>query len=555
MLSHQLVNEMISKSSNKKILDEVFSDHFDNLINPVSVSLGLSLKDKNVEDIVNILRENGINALPFYNQKVKEDLNCFVVDGTGIRSPILSPEDAIQATADLFEIMEKNNIKTSRAMPVSKENMIPAIARTYHNKIIDITGNNPQEQNIKKFIQQQLEIIAKMPQADFTDKDHTNSLYRGGTLGDKPYAITPHQRKRDGVYASNNVNTSIEYADGKKGNGFSFEEIEINGTKVSYGFLYEFEKSDNQRFYGMAEIESPYGSEECKGHPDNRPDYETLITPDRNPLKAIYLKANNKVVKISDKGNYLSDNWKKFAEIHTPYNTNEKNDFLVERINHQMLDFTPQKYKKENKPLEKDISELQFDGLIFKKDITQNLDGIYEINNANISSMIPKNLNNIRFKGDFNLNNCSLSEEAGKLDLSNCSGIVGISDCDISQVKEIIPPKSCNIFFLENVNLGERNSLDLSQINCNCIVFSNQDLSSIKELKLPERTSVKYKGKTTLPKNSQANQPSDLIDINKIYKLRGLSTRDQKNSAQFKFQETNNNSQMLKLYQKQRLSR
>lgn len=53
MSSHQLVNEMISKSSNKKILDEVFSDHFDNLINPVSVSLGLSLKDKNVKEMNN----------------------------------------------------------------------------------------------------------------------------------------------------------------------------------------------------------------------------------------------------------------------------------------------------------------------------------------------------------------------------------------------------------------------------------------------------------------------------------------------------------------------
>ena len=53
MLSHQLVNEMISKSSNKEILDEVFSDHFDNLINPVSVSLGLSLKDKNVKEMNN----------------------------------------------------------------------------------------------------------------------------------------------------------------------------------------------------------------------------------------------------------------------------------------------------------------------------------------------------------------------------------------------------------------------------------------------------------------------------------------------------------------------
>lgn len=497
-----LIKDIVSQSADAQTLSEVFSDHFDHIAHPVSVSLGLVLKDKNIKDIVDILRSSGINAIPFYNSKVKDDMSCFVVDGSGVRSPLLSPEDAIKATADLFEIMHQHGIETSRALPVSRESMIPAVSEAYCNKLIDIAANNPSEKNLNEFLSSQLEHALQMPSAELKNN---GSLYRGGTLGDTPYAITPHQRKRDGAYASNDVNTALEYADGKKGNGFSFPEIDVKGHgKTAYGFLYEFAECDGQRFYGMAEIENPHGSEECKGKAENRPDYETLIVPDRNPLKAVYLKVDDKIVQIADEKGYFSRDWERFAHIHTPYNTNEKNDFMVERTNRQFADFPVMKYERKNVPLEKDVTEVSFEGVIFGKDIVKNQDGSYVINNANLSSMVPKSMGKTQFTGDFNLNNCVIPSETDKLDLSRCSGFVGISDSDLSSVKNITAPASCNVFFLENVKLAEGTALDLSHLKCKRIVFRNQDLSKLKELKLPEGVDIQYKGNTTLPEKTSA---------------------------------------------------
>ncbi len=539
MTNRDLIEKMIYQTSDKEIMAEVFSDHFDMIKEPTIVSLGLVLKDKKVDDVVQILRENGIDAVPFYSPKVKDNLSCFVVDGTGVRSPVLSPEDAIKATANLFTIMQQNGIKTSRALPVSRENMIPAVAKTYNNKIIDIVGNNPHKEDVKNFVSQQLDFALKQTEANFDGR--YNSLYRGGTLGDNPYAITPHQRKRDGVYATNDVKTAIEYADGRKGNGFSFDVAQLeSGQIVSYGFLYEFQQHLGQRFYGMAEIESPYGSDECKGHPDNRPDYETLIEPSRNPLKAIYIKVGEKVVQIADEKGYFSDNWKKFAEIHTPYNTNEKNDFMVARINRQISEFNPVVYQREKTPLEKDTTVLQIEGLAFEKDITKNDNGDCVVSNANFSSIAFKNLDHVKFRGDFNLDNCSLSKDAKILDLSECSGIVGISGCDMSGLKEITPPKSCKLFFLENVKLAKGSCLNLENMNCHNIVFSDQDLSGLTELKLPERTNVRYKGNTIQKQTDSAS---------KINELRGLAIPTK---TPYTPQKLNVDVQTLKLYQTQR---
>lgn len=132
------VEDVISRSDDKEKLKAIFSDHFDDLTAPVSVSLGVYPNGQNVGDIVNMLRSNGINAVPYYDERVKDDLGCFVVDGTGIRSPFLSPKDAVKATADVFEIMNQNGIATSRALPVSRKNLIPAVNHTYDGQIIDI---------------------------------------------------------------------------------------------------------------------------------------------------------------------------------------------------------------------------------------------------------------------------------------------------------------------------------------------------------------------------------------------------------------------------------
>lgn len=554
MKNSALINDIVSQSADAQTMSEVFSDHFDHIAHPVSVSLGLVLKDKNIEDVVDILRNDGINAVAFYNPKVKDDMSCFVVDGSGVRSPILSPEDAIKATADLFEIMNRHHIETSRALPVSRESMIPAISTAYHNKLIDVTANNPSERNLDEFLSSQLEHALQMPSAELKNN---GSLYRGGTLGDAPYAITPHQRRRDGAYASNDVNTALEYADGKKGNGFSFPEIDVKGHgKAAYGFLYEFAECDGQRFYGMAEIENPHGAEECKGRAENRPDYETLIVPDRNPLKAVYLKAGDKTVQIADEKGYFSEDWKKFAHIHTPYNTNEKNDFMVEHTNRQIADFPVTKYERKNAPLEKDATELSFEGLIFGKDIEKNQDGGYVINNANLSSMVPKNMGRAQFTGDFMLNNCVVPSEADKLDLSRCSGFVGISCSDLSSVKNITAPASCNVFFLENVKLAEGSTLDLSRLKCNRIVFRDQDLSKLKELKLPEGVDIQYKGNTTLPEKTSTGISKAALKLaemrDKLAQHSSQKTADlpATNKTPYRQQNTALDFQVLNLYQK-----
>lgn len=147
------MEDVISRSNGKEKLKAIFSDHFDGLTAPVSVSLGVYPNGQNVGDIVNMLRSNGINAAPYYDERVKDDLGCFVVDGTGIRSPFLTPEDAVKATADVVEIMNQNGIPTSRALPVSRKNLIPAVDHTYDGQIIDIARNNPNEQNVDLFYQ------------------------------------------------------------------------------------------------------------------------------------------------------------------------------------------------------------------------------------------------------------------------------------------------------------------------------------------------------------------------------------------------------------------
>ena len=136
MSNRDYIEHLIEESNNKDELRGVFSDHFDNVTKPLSVSLGLYLEGNDVQDVVRALRENGIDAVPYYAPEVKDNLNCFVVDGTGIRTPILNPEDAIKATADMFEIMKQNNILTSRALPVSQENLIPAVCHNYDNNFI-----------------------------------------------------------------------------------------------------------------------------------------------------------------------------------------------------------------------------------------------------------------------------------------------------------------------------------------------------------------------------------------------------------------------------------
>lgn len=528
-----MVETISDKKPYKKELETVLSDHFDKIKQPVSVSLGLHLKSgQTVEDIVNLLRKDGICAVPYYDEKVKDDLSLFVVDGTGIRSPFFnSPEDAVRATRLMVNIMQQNDIETSRAMPITKDNLIEAIPHTYTGNIIDIAKNNSDKENVDNTLFKYLKYAAeKMPDTripkeddkDFTSKTH---IYRGGFLGDKPYAVTFNRRYRDCAYGTNRLSEAIKYSIGANlGRGLHYKEIEGK----SYAFVYEFKQSKGQKFYDMAGAERPFATPEKKQtahRPDYRLDYETLIIKDRNPLSAIYLRVDDKLVQIADeKGFFKQDgmDWKEFAKLHTPKNTGELNDYLVERMNKQITEFPtftyPEKarnlldifkHKEQTKSLGIYEQPLNINGLTFK-DKNKKTDYGTEIENASLNSLkISESIGKVRLSGDLTLCNCALAPNVDMLDISDCKGNICMAHMKYMPIK---PPRECESFTLSCVKIPQGDTLDLSEMKCKKMTLEDVDLSGIKNLKLPQDIEeLKFRYNVRLPENIDCSGAKHII--------------------------------------------
>lgn len=115
MSNKEFIDGVVAQSAYSDELREVFSDHFDDVTQPVSMSLGVYMDGRRIDEVVGMLRKNGIDAMPFYDPKAAENPNAFIVDGTGVRSPFFEPKDAVRAAADVFETMKQNGLSTSRA--------------------------------------------------------------------------------------------------------------------------------------------------------------------------------------------------------------------------------------------------------------------------------------------------------------------------------------------------------------------------------------------------------------------------------------------------------
>lgn len=519
-------------AAKKEELKKVLSDHFDKIKQPVSVSLGLHLNGQTVEDVVNLLRKDGINAVPYYDEKVKDDLSLFVVDGTGIRTPFFkNPKDAVRATSDMVKIMQQNGIETSRAMPITKDNLIEAVPHAYTGNIIDIAKNNPDKENVDKTLSEYLRYAAeKMPSIripkeddkDFTSRTH---IYRGGFLGDKPYAVTFNRRYRDCAYGTNRLTEAIKYSIGANlGRGLHYKEIDGK----SYAFVYDFEQQKEQKFYDMAGAERPFATPEEKqtaNRPDYRLDYETLIIKDRNSLSAIYLRVDEKLVQIADKNGYIKKDgvdWEEFAKLHTPKNTSELNDYLVARTNKQITEFPTFSYpEKSENPLDifkrkgqKETLEtydrnLNINGLTFKNKTKKTDDGI-EIENASLNSLkISESISKVRFTGDLTLRNCALASNLDMLDISDCKGDICMAHMQYINIK---PPKECNEFTLSCVKMQKGDVLDLSEMKCKKMTFEDVDLSAIKMIKLPkEMEELKFRYNVKFPENIDFGGAKNII--------------------------------------------
>lgn len=525
------IKKQMSYINNKNGFKEVLSDHFDNIKSPVSVSLGLHLNGQTVEDVVNLLRKGGINAVPYYDERIKDDLSCFVVDGTGIRSPFFKKtKDAIRATTDMFKIMNENKIETSRAMPITKDNLIEAVSQGYTGNIIDVAKNNPNEGNVDNTLSSYLRYaVDKMPKIDlpredsrqYTSKTH---IYRGGFLGDRPYALTFHRRYRDCAYGTNRITEALTYSQAANKVGLHYKEID----GISYGFVYGFKQKKRQKFYDMAGAERPFASPEEKqtaNRPEYRSDYETLILKDRNPLSAVYLRVNDKLVQIADEKGYFKTegmDWGMFARLHRPRNTSELNDYLVTRMNRQINEFQSFEYKKEGKSLidtfrhgkktqslGKYDKELNIYGLTFRDKVKDTSEGV-EISGVRLNSLtISDSINKVRLSGNLNLNNCALSPSLQALNASNCTGDICMTNMEYMN---IVLPEQCESFALSQVKLKQGDVLDLSKMKCKKMVLEDVDLSAVKSVILPKGLEeVKLKYGVKFPENINFNDAKNVV--------------------------------------------
>ena len=286
------------------------------------------LSDSKIQKICDILNENNFPAVTLDNA---EDVSKILVTSGGIQLPYQKPEDAISMLSDVIDVMEEHPdvLSFGFAHPVTIDSMIPTKigegslkAEIENNTLTEsiLARNNTTQE---KFVNEMLDYaknntLSPEERNNIDENNLGKSLYRGATLGNKPYAVLAKRECKNCVYASSSSSTAGRYAiEGERG------YTSPSGKK--YGFLYEYEVDKNQKYYCDYGIENAQPSSKTEA-------YETNVYEYKNKLKNIYLVSEDAFTKIADKDGYVSKQWEDFAMLHTPVNRME-NEKLVARSN------------------------------------------------------------------------------------------------------------------------------------------------------------------------------------------------------------------------------
>ena len=491
-ITQEEIDKVIAQSKYPDELEKLLDTYYRDLNQPCSVSLGvdfaLSRKNARVDVLQQILQSHGIDAVSRLDPDAK-NVSKYVLDDTGLSMPFMNPHDALKATAEINDIFQSHGLKISGyALPVSGEALCPSTP--YSGSTIDIGKEIDADAKAQKiledrgmeasdFIAQQLEASRSLPEFNVAEETERNAregfprVYRGGTLGNNPYAVVAANRPKDCAYASQRMNTAQGYAC-----GFG---VHYNGK---YGFIYEFERQPFQEFSPDFGIETGRKSECVAQY------YEVPVFPHQNPLKGVYLvTSGGRVVKITDEnGKYISKDWEDFMQIHSP-RTRVGNEYCKQRIDQQIDALSKNEVFSYVPPSRSKILDLTSctDVDLSGMDLSQ-----YEV------IQFPKKLKNfrssicvlpdkIRFSGveelslgrEGSLKDIEYFPDLKKLDLSDCDDI-DLSRADLSQVENLKLPY--NIKSLEGIKLP--NKLDLS--NCSELNLVGVDFSQVEDLKLPD---------------------------------------------------------------------
>ena len=269
VLSKEDIEAAIAQSQHQDEIRHSLSNYFEDLEKPVAVAIGIGnhktgegrfgpefdtggedrdVHPQNVDKVVNLLRENGIDAVSFIDPKATSP-DSFVVTETGVLCPFMTPNDSLKATIKIENILLDNDFRLSgHANPLSVENMLYTSKNSIDSNwqagsdgaehILNLQSMHPNleefsdlEKNnggdYKAFVERKVrEAYASSTDVDLNQMDINNvyeegmtHLYRGGTLGGNPYAVVSQFTSRKVAHSSPAISICSNFSG--KGKSFS----------------------------------------------------------------------------------------------------------------------------------------------------------------------------------------------------------------------------------------------------------------------------------------------------------------------------------------------
>ena len=498
-ITQEEIDKVIAQSKYPDELEKLLDTYYLGLDQPCSVSLGvdfvLDRKNTRVDVLQQILQSHGIDAVSRLDPDA-QNVSKYVLDHTGLSMPFMNPHDALKATAEINDIFQSHGLKISGyALPVSGKALSPSTpyggvninvekeidADATAQKILDNRGMKASD-----FIAQQIEASRNLPEINVMEETERNAkegfprVYRGGTLGNNPYAVVAANRPKDCAYASQRMNTAQGYACGLAVHYVS------DAVPLQYGFIYEYERQPFQEFSPDYGIETGRKSECVAQY------YEVPVFPHQNPLKGVYLATSDgRVVKITDEnGKYINKDWEDFMQIHSP-RTRQGNEYCKQRVDQQIDALSKNEvfsYVSPSRAVSLNLTSCdnvdlsgmdlsQYEVIQFPKKLEK------------FSSSICVLPDKIRFSGveelslgrEGSLKDIQYFPDLKILDLSECDDL-DLSGADLSQMEDLKLPDK--IKSMEGIKLpASLKQLDLGK--CDDINLSGADLSQVEDLKFP----------------------------------------------------------------------
>ena len=117
-LTKEWIDDIVNNSTYKEELKSYLSNHFEGLDRPASVSFGIQQNNSQLAYVV--LKAYGLDVAYEGTEEVL-DINKIVIDSSGIKLPFMNSKDALQATANVYDILRNNGIDfVGFALPQTK---------------------------------------------------------------------------------------------------------------------------------------------------------------------------------------------------------------------------------------------------------------------------------------------------------------------------------------------------------------------------------------------------------------------------------------------------